>query len=273
MTFWQEWKEKISGELHAIVDRALESSSVALYDQSLRDMETYINSVEEAAVIMKAAAEGNKRRLAKYRSEAEILTTHLDQLLAKGETEEAQKTQQALNIKQKQIAGTQTQIERQEGQHEALMHNRQTLKERLQVLQGERGSVMALMTMAKAERAISSFEYTLNSLAGLGSHTKTGVMADHILQRLNEAEARLALVDVDTELTRAIESIEEARVEEQLAKRLRRLGLTTLQADEPLEKEVTTEMDKAPEDKSSNDKAVEPEKDKQPETTKEPPET
>jgi len=273
VTLWQEWKEKISSSLHTIVDRALESSSVALYDQSLRDMESYINSVEEAAVSMKAAAEGNKRRLAQYRSEAEILKTHLDQLLAKGMTEKAARTQQALNIKQKQIAETQAQIERQEGQHETLTLNRQILKERLQVLQGERGSVVALMTMARAERAISSFEYTLNSLAGLGGHSKTGVMADHILQRLNEAEARLALVDVDTELSQAIESIEEARVEEQLGERLRRLGLTTPQADEPSEKEVTTETDKAPEDKSSDDKAVEPEKDKQPETTKEPPET
>ena len=237
---WQEWKEKIGERLHAIVDRALESSSVALYNQSLRDMEDYIRHVEEAAVSMKAAAEGNKRRLAQYQAEAEILDTRLNQLLAEGQSEQATRVQQALNVKRSQIAETQVQIERQEGQHVALAHNWQTLKERLRVLQGERGSVVALVAQARAERAISSIEYTLGGLAGLGSGSQISIMAGHIMQRLDEAEARLALVDVDLEVARAAAAIEEAQVEEQLMERRRRLGLVQ-KVKEPPEKEATAE--------------------------------
>jgi hypothetical protein len=160
--------------------------------------------------------------------------------LAEGQSEQATRVQQALNVKRSQIAETQVQIERQEGQHVALVHNWQTLKERLRVLQGERGSVVALVAQARAERAISSIEYTLGGLAGLGSGSQISIMAGHIMQRLDEAEARLALVDVDLEVARAAAAIEEAQVEEQLMERRRRLGLVQ-KVKEPPEKEATAE--------------------------------
>lgn len=260
MTFWQEWREKIGDRLHAIVDRALEESSVALYDQSLRDMEDYIGHVEEAAVGMKAAAEGNKRRLARYQAEVEILDTRLNQLLAEDQAEQVQRVQQALKVKQRQIAETQAQIERQEGQHAALVHNWQMLKERLLVLQGDRGSVVALMALAKAQWTIGSIEYTLGGLASLGDDSEIGAMAGHILQRLNEAETRLALVDVDAEVAKAAAAIEEARVEEQLRERRRRLGLAAEKVQETQEKEAA----ETPEDKTPEAEPVGPEKTKEP---------
>jgi len=241
---WQELKQKIGSALHAFVDRALENSSLALYDQSLRDMEDYIAYVEEAAVGMKAAAEGNKRRLGQHQIEAEALQTRLDQLLAENQTEQAQRVQQALAVKQQQIADTQVQIERQETQHEALAHNWQTLKGRLRVLQGERGSVEALVALSRAQRTIGSIEVTLGGLAGLGHDSELGVMAGHILQRLDEAEARLELVDVDAEVARAVAAIEEAQVDTQIDERRRRLGLALEQAPSP--QPVETPQPEAP---------------------------
>ncbi len=245
---WQELKQKISSALHAFVDRALESSSLALYDQSLRDMEDYIAYVEEAAVGMKAAAEGNRRRLGQHQIEAEALQTRLDQLLAENQTEQAQRVQQALEVKQQQIADTQAQIERQETQHEALVHNWQTLKGRLRVLQGERGSVEALVALSRAQRTIGSIEVTLGGLAGLGHDSELGIMAGHILQRLDEAEARLALVDVDAEVARAVAAIEEAQVDTQIDERRRRLGLAPEQSPPPQPAQVAeTPQPEAPE--------------------------
>ena len=283
---WQEWRDRISDKLHAIVDRALENSSVALYDQSLRDMEDYILHVEEASVSMKAAAEGNKRRLAQYQSEVDILDTRLNQLTTEGQTDQTQRVQHALNIKQQLLTDTQAQIERQEEQHEALVHNWQTLKERLRVLQGERGSVVALLALANAEHTIDSIEYTLGSLAGLSTHSEIGTMAGHILQRLDEAEARLALVDVDAEVARAASAIEEARVEEQLVERRRRLGMVVEEVKEPSEAPVATEQpssdtepiieeegapEEAPIDESPVAQPVEPASEEPPETAEEPP--
>lgn len=279
---WQEWKERIGNTLHAIVDRALENSSVALYDQSLRDMEDYIQHVEEAAVGMKAAAEGNKRHLQQYQSEAEILNTRLDQLIAEGQTEQVQRLQQALDIKQQQIADTQIQIERQEEQHGALVHNWQTLKQRLRLMEGERGSVTALVALARAERAIGDIEYTLGGLAGLGSDSRIGDMAGHILQRLDEAEARLTLVDVDVEVARAAAAIEETRVEELLMERRRRLGLAVEEAEQvpetpvleaqiPSEEETTSETEETPADEAPEDESIAPAQGDSPESTEEPP--
>lgn len=256
---WQELKEKIGSTLHAIVDRALESSSVALYDQSLRDMQDYIAHVEEAAVGMKAAAEGNKRRLAQHQAEAEVLETRLNQLSAEGQTEQASRVQQALNVKRQQIADTQAQIERQEGQHVALAHNWQTLKERLKVLQGERGSVEALVALSGAQRLVGSIEATLGGLAGLGHDSEIGVVAGHVLQRLDEAEARLALVDVDAEVARAMAAIQEAQVEEQIEARRRRLGLESAPATPSAEAAATTPEAEPPAPEESAEPPAAPE--------------
>jgi phage shock protein A len=240
---WQALKQRIGERLHAIVDRALKNSSVALYDQSLRDMAATIDHVEEAAVGMKAAAEGNKRHLTRYRSEAEVLQARLDQLLAQGEAEQAQRVQQALSLRQQQIAETQAQIGRQEEQHTALVHNWETLKERLRLLQAERGSVEALVAKANAERAIRDIEYTLAGLTGLRDGSELGVMADAIWRRLDEAEARLALMDVDAEVVRAAEVLEEARVTEQIQQRRRRLGLIAEVEKGPEKEPPTPETD------------------------------
>jgi hypothetical protein len=267
---WQEWIDKLGRKLHAFVDSALESSSVALYDQSLRDMEDYIRYVEEAAVGMKAAAESNRRHLARYQDEAEILGTRLDRLLAEDQEEQAQRVEQVLNVKRQQIADTEAQIERQEGQHLALAHNWQTLKQRLQVLRGERGTVEALVAVTRAEQAIGNIEHTLGGLASLGDDSEIGVMAGHILGRLDEAEARLALVDVDVEVARAVAAIEEARVEEQLLERRRRLGLgvedvsdspgtQVVEAQAPPEEGATVEETVAPEDEAAETEPIEPE--------------
>jgi len=276
---WQEWKQRIGDKLHAFVDRALENSSVALYDQSLRDMEEYIAHVEEAAVSMMAASEGNKRHLTQHQAEADILDTRLNQLLREGQAEQAHRVQQALNVKQGQIVETQAQIERQSARHTALVHNWQMLKERLQVLQGERESIMALVALTRAERAIDDIEHTLGSLAGLGNDSEIGVMSAHILQRLDKAEAHLALVDVDAEVARAAAAIEAAQVEEQLAERRRRLGLV-------VEEEKATSNPPAAETRALPDKegvaettetqenttpkAVPPKPEKDPSTTPEP---
>jgi hypothetical protein len=254
---WQEWKEKIGDTLHAIVDRALENSSVALYDQSLRDMEDYIRHVEEATVGMKAAVEGNKRRLIEHQTEAEMLNTRLNDLLKEDQPEKAPRVQQALNIKRQQISETQAQIKRQEGQHAALAHNWQMLKKRLAVLQGERGSVVALMALTKARQAMGSIEYTLGGLASLGEDSEIGTMAGHILQRLHEAEARLTLVDVDVEVARAAAALEEARVEEQLLERRRRLGLVPKEERESREEEAVETPE--PEDETPENEPTGPE--------------
>ena len=62
-------------------------------------------------------------------------------------------------------------------------------------------------------------------------------MAGHILQRLDEAEARLALVDVDVQVAQAAAAIEEAQVEDQLLERRHRLGLAVEEVSPSLETE------------------------------------
>lgn len=267
---WQELKQKIGARLHAIVDQALENNSVALYDQSLRDMEATIDHVEEAAMGMKAAAEGNKRHLARYQSEAEVLQARLDQLLAENEAAQAQRVQQALSQRQRQIAETQAQIGRQEEQHAALLYNRETLKERLRVLQSERGSVVALMSKVKAERAVRDIETTLGGLTGLHDGSELGVMAGAIRQRLDEAEARLTLLDVNAEVMQAAEALEAARVEEQLQQRRRRLGLIE-EAEQAPEKAKPPAPETGPEDVPSEPAPGGPVSEEQPPEAEVPP--
>ena len=61
--------DMIRGNLHRLVDRALENSSLALYDEDIRDMEQAFDHYEEATATMYAAARANERRLERHQED------------------------------------------------------------------------------------------------------------------------------------------------------------------------------------------------------------
>jgi phage shock protein A len=217
----------IRGNLHRLVDRALENSSLALYDQDVRDMEQAIDHFEEATVTMYAAARANERRLAQHQEDLERLEQRLERLQAEGvasTTERMMVAQAELEAKRGLVVETQAQIERQQDQYETLKKRSAETQVIAETLTDARPRLESLLVLARAYRSVEQVELTLEALRGLGGDTEVAMVADSIYQRFNEAQARLDLMNQVDDLEMLAE-LEQAEVEDQLAARRRRLGL------------------------------------------------
>jgi phage shock protein A len=217
--------ERVNQRLHEVVDRALDAQSLALYDQYLRDVESYGRQIEESAATMYAGIQANRRRLERHEAELARLTARVDGSLAAGEVEQARLRQADLAIQQELVETTRGQIVNQEADRQRLLGGREEAFHRLQLMEAERPSVEALLAMIRAGRLAEQIELTLAGLAQLGAESAAGRVASGIRQRLDEAEARWQLVAGRLGIDPGAEAVEEAQVGDQLAERMRRLGL------------------------------------------------
>jgi phage shock protein A len=217
--------ERVNQRLHEIVDRALEAQSLALYDQYLRDVEAYGQQIEESAATMYAGIQANKRRLERHEGELARLASRVDAALAAGESDRARLLQADLAVQQELVETTRNQIANQEADRQRLLAGREETRERLRTMQAERPSVEALMAMIRAGRLAEQIEITLGSLAQLGAESAAGRVASGIQQRLDEAEARWQMVAGSLGIDPASVATEKAQLDDQLAERMRRLGL------------------------------------------------
>lgn len=217
--------EKINQRLYAIVDRALNAHSLTLYDRYVRDVEAYRLQIEDSAARMYSGIEANKRRLVRHEDEAHLLSNRVDELALAGDQEMARLLQMEMDVKRELVATTRAQIANGQADYQQLLTGRQETRERLELMRGERPAVESLLAVIRAGELIESVELTLASLAQLGKESAIGELAGGIQRRLDMAEARWQMAAVDLGIDAASAAAKEARVADQLAERMRRLGL------------------------------------------------
>jgi phage shock protein A len=224
----------IRGSLHRFVDRALANNSLIFFDQDVRDMENAIKYLEDATASMYAAARANERRLAQHQQDVAQLEEKVEWLMAKDVEPTSERMMVAraeLEAKRGLVVDTQAQIERQQTQYEVLAKRHAETKVIAQTLRDSRPRMESLLILSRAYRSVEQVELTLEALRGLGGDTQVAEVADSIYQRFHEAEARLAAIRQAEDLEMLAE-IEQVGVDDQLAARRRRLGLTS-EADAP----------------------------------------
>ena len=240
----------IRGSLHRFVDRALESNSLLLYDQDVRDMASAIHHLEEATTGMYAAALANERRLGRHREDVE----RLEQRLAHLVEEEAEPTSERMMValaeheaKKGLVTETEVQIERQQAQYETLAKTLAETKVRAETLQDTRPRLESLLVLARAYRSVEQVELTLDALRGVGGDTEVALVADSIYQRFGEAQARIDLINQAADLEILVE-LERDQVEDQLDARRRRLGLESELEEVEMPPATATPTSPTPED-------------------------
>jgi phage shock protein A len=217
--------ETINQKLHAIVDQALQQHSLALYDQYIRDVEAYRRQVEESAAMLYAGIQANRRRLEQHQATSASLDARLNRLLVQGDQDAARLAQIDLQVQQELVNTTQAQIAHQEEDYHRLLAGRQETQDRLTVSQAERPAVENLMAVIQATRLMEQIELTLAGLAGLGEGSAAGQMAAGLLQRFDAAEARWQMAASRIGIDAVAQQVEQAQIDDQLAERIRRLGL------------------------------------------------
>jgi phage shock protein A len=87
----------ISANLHDMVDKALEANSVAVMKQYIRDAESNLDALEDAAATVGGEVKTLERKYKEYKQKADKLDRNVDALIMQGKTDLARAAQTELN--------------------------------------------------------------------------------------------------------------------------------------------------------------------------------
>jgi len=213
----------ISANVHALVDSALESNSVKVMDEYIRQAERNLDDLEDSATTVGGSVKTLKRKHDEFAAAAEKLDRDIDTLLVKGKNELAAAAQADLNSKQQLAQEYYEQWQSQEQQYRRMMDMKLSLEAKLTTIKQEREQVKALLELAEAKRVTTKTIKSLDDLAGVGDEDVSRVV-DSIRARLDREDAKLEMA-TGRLADRIDEAVGYSEVDSQLEERRRRLNL------------------------------------------------
>mgnify|MGYP000206239476 CR=1 FL=1 len=215
----------ISANLHALVDKALQSNSLAVFDEYIRKIEDNLEDLEDAAATVGGQVKTLKRKTEEFEAKAAKLDKDIDTFLRKGREDLAIAAQSQLNRTQTLAQEYREQYERQQKEYQKLLDAKLKLEARLTEIKQQREELQALLDLAKSKEIAAKTLSSLDDLAGVGD-ADIARIADRIRARLDKAAARAEMqaqrLDVQMD-----EVLETERLRLQLEERKKRLGLTS----------------------------------------------
>lgn len=213
----------ISANLHALVDQALKSNSLAVIDQYIRQVEQNLEDLEDAAATVGGEAKALKRKLVELEQKEEELDRAIDAFLLEGNEAAAVAAQSRLNSTQRLVETYKEQLQRQETEFQKLLDAKVKLEARLATMKQQREELQALLELAKSKETTIKAMKSLDDLMGAGDSDIERI-AGSIRARLDKAttasEIRAASLDKQMD-----EILERSALNSQLAERKKRLGI------------------------------------------------
>jgi phage shock protein A len=213
----------ISANLHSLVDKALESNSMAVIDQYIRQVEDSLSNLEDAAATVGGETKSIKRKLEDHNQKALELDRVIDAFLVEGNDNAAAASQSRLNSTQQLIDTYQEQLERQEAEFQKLLDAKVKLEARLATMKQQRAELQALLELAKSKEIVVKTMKSLDDLMGSGDSDISGI-AQKIYARLDKAttatEIRAKSLDEQMD-----EVLDRQAIDAQLAERKKKLAL------------------------------------------------
>lgn len=242
-TLLEKAQTLISANLHAMVDKALESNSVAVMKQYIRDAEDNLSDLEDAAATVGGEVKTLERKYKEYKKKGDQLDRNIDTLLMQGKTDLAAAAQNELNSTRRLQEQYHEQWVRQQREYEALLNARLKLQAKLTTIRQEQKELEALLELAKSKEATVRAIKSLDDLMGVGD-SDIARMGESIRSRLDKASAHSEMYAsrLDTQMD---DALGKAEIDLQLEERKRRLGLsetpTSDVEEETAEEESATE--------------------------------
>lgn len=222
-SLFQKVETLIKANLHAMVDKALDSNSIAVLDEYIRQAENNLDDLEEALVTVKGQVRTLQRKYEAFQAEADALDADIDRLLRLGKEDLAVAAQSQYNSKVDLAEEYRQQYERQKTEADKLADARLKLEARLRTIKLEREHVLGLLELAKTKEVAAKSMKSLDALEGVGDSDISRV-ADKIRARLDRADA-----EVEMRAGRLSNQMDEVlqtdKIKSQLAERRRRLAM------------------------------------------------
>jgi phage shock protein A len=214
----------IAANLHSLVDNALKANSVAVLDEYIRQAEDNLDDLQDALVTVRGQVKTLKRKYDMFQAEADQLDADIDRLLKLGKEDLAVAAQSQYNSKAALAQEYKEQFEKQQVEADKLSDARLKLEAKMTTIKQEREHMLALLELAKSKEIASKTIRSLDDLQGIGDSDIARV-GDQIRARLDRADAEMEMrsTSLDSQMD---DVLGKADLEDQLAERKRRLGLT-----------------------------------------------
>lgn len=211
----------ISANLHGIVDRALESNSLKVMDEYIRQAEKNLDALEDSAATVGGTVKTLKRKYEEFAAAAEKLDRDIDTLIVKGKDDLAGAAQAELNTKQELSQEYYEQWQEQQKQYENMLSMRLKLEARLTTIRQEREHLKDLLKLAEAKKVTTKTIKSLDEISNIGDAEISGI-AEKIRQRIDTEDARMevAATNLGDQIEEAVRGSE---IDRQLEERRQRL--------------------------------------------------
>jgi phage shock protein A len=180
----------ISANLHAIVDRALQSNSVEVMDEYIRQAERNLEALEDSAATIGGTVKTLKRKYEEFAAAAEKLDRDIDTLVMRGEDRLAAAAQIELNTKQQLSQEYYEQWQEQENQYKKMLDMRLKLESRMTTIKQQREHLRSLIELAAAKKVTVKTVKSLDELSMTGDE-EINRFASRIREDLDREDARL----------------------------------------------------------------------------------
>jgi phage shock protein A len=213
----------IKANLHALVDKALQSNNIAVIDQYIRDVDNNLDALEDAAATVGGQVKTLERKRDELKKQVIDLDRNIDMFLSQGKDDLARAAQSKLNSVKTMAETYEQQATRQASEYQSLLNARLKLQTKLQTIRQQREEMAHLLELAKAKELTNRAIKSIDDLAGMGDQDVARI-AEGIRNRLDSASARaeIAAQNLDTQMD---EALGKGELDSQLEERKRRLGI------------------------------------------------
>ncbi len=213
----------ISANLHAMVDSALKSNSLAVFDEYIRQAENNLDALEDAAATIGGNVKTLKRKVDQYQADAAKFDAQIDELLRQGKEDLAAAVQAKLNSSNGLLAQYRTDYDKTQAEYQKLLDSKLKLEAKLTTIKQQREEMEALLELAKAKEKTVGAIRSLKDLEGVGD-ADIARITEGIRSRLDKADARAEMATA--RLSEQVDdALGRAEIDAQLAERKKRLGM------------------------------------------------
>lgn len=213
----------ISANMHALIDSALKSNSLAVIDEYTRQVENNLRDLEDAAATVGGEVKSIQRRLNDQEQEYLKQDKAIDTFLVQGNEASAVALQSRLNSTGRMIEAYKQQLRLQESEFKKLLDAKVKLEARLATMKQEREELQALLDLAKSKETTVKAIKSLDDLMGVGDSDIKRI-AESIYTRLDKANtaSEMHAASLDEQMNQVLES---SALNAQLSERKKKLGL------------------------------------------------
>ncbi len=212
----------ISANVNYLITQAMQANSVAMVDQYIRNVETNLEALEDAAATVGGEAKTLRRKHNEFQAQVDDLDRNIDIFLREGTEPLAVAAQSRYNTIKRLADQYGQQADAQEAEYQKLIDAKLKLEAKLTEVKQERVELQAMLELAKSK------EMTHKAVEGVAGVTEADAgiddMRESIRKRLDKAQAQ-AEMDAGRLDNQMAEVLEQHTINSQLEERKRKLGL------------------------------------------------